>query len=44
MTFQTSEVTIRATTVRRAVLGQCLAGFVLNLGVIEFSINVLGEK
>jgi uncharacterized membrane protein len=44
MTFQTSDVTIRATTVRRAVLGQCLAGFVFNLGVIAFSINVLGAN
>ena len=44
MTFQTSDVTIRAGAVRRAVLGQCLAGFVFNLGVIAFSINVLGAN
>ncbi|KQN92334.1 hypothetical protein ASE95_06195 [Sphingomonas sp. Leaf231] len=44
MTFQTSDVTIRSTAVRRAVLGQCLAGFVFNIGVIAFSINVLGAN
>ena len=44
MTFQTSDVTIRSARVRRAVLGQCLAGFVFNLGVIAFSINVLGAN
>ncbi|VXC73221.1 DUF1345 domain-containing protein [Sphingomonas sp. 8AM] len=44
MTFQTSDVSIRSGTVRRAVLGQCLAGFVFNLGVIAFSINVLGAN
>lgn len=42
MTFQTSDVTIRSGAVRRVVLGQSLAGFVFNLGVIAFSINVLG--
>lgn len=44
MTFQTSDVTIAAAPVRRVVLGQCLAGFVFNLGVIAFSINVLGSS
>ena len=28
--------------IRRIVTGQCLAAFVFNLGVIAFSINVLG--
>ncbi len=44
MTFQTSDVTIRSGAARRVVLGQCLAGFVFNLGVIAFSINVLGAN
>lgn len=44
MTFQTSDVTIASAPVRRVVLGQCLAGFVFNLGVIAFSINVLGSS
>jgi uncharacterized membrane protein len=42
MTFQTSDVTISARGVRRVVLGQCLAAFVFNLGIIAFTINVLG--
>ena len=44
MTFQTSDVTVTAPAIRRVVLGQCLAGFVFNLGVIAFSINVLGAS
>ncbi len=42
MTFQTSDVSISDTRIRRIVTGQCLAAFVFNLGVIAFSINVLG--
>jgi len=42
MTFQTSDVTIRARPVRRAVTGQSLAAFAFNLGVIAFTVNVLG--
>ncbi|WP_375248921.1 DUF1345 domain-containing protein [Sphingomonas sp.] len=42
MTFQTSDVSISSGRVRRVVTGQCLAAFVYNLGVIAFSINVLG--
>lgn len=42
MTFQTSDVTVKDARLRRVVLGQSLAGFVFNLGVIAFSINVLG--
>ena len=42
MTFQTSDVEITEGRVRRIVTGQCLAAFVFNLGVIAFSINVLG--
>lgn len=42
MTFQTSDVTISSRRVRRVVLGQCLAAFVFNLGIIAFTINVLG--
>ncbi|MEI9926827.1 MAG: DUF1345 domain-containing protein [Sphingomonas sp.] len=43
MTFQTSDVTITHVRVRRAVTLHCLAAFVFNLGVIAFSINVLGS-
>lgn len=42
MTFQTSDVSIRSRGIRRVVLGQSLAAFVFNLGVLAFSINVLG--
>ena len=42
MTFQTSDVDITGRSVRRVVIGQCLAAFVFNLGVLAFTINVLG--
>ena len=42
MTFQTSDVDISSQAVRRVVIGQCLAAFVFNLGVLAFTINVLG--
>ena len=42
MTFQTSDVEITSGYMRRVVTGQCLAAFVFNLGVIAFTINVLG--
>ncbi|WP_242097489.1 MULTISPECIES: DUF1345 domain-containing protein [unclassified Sphingomonas] len=42
MTFQTSDVEISSERMRRIVIGQCLAAFVFNLGVLAFTINVLG--
>lgn len=42
MTFQTSDVTITGTAVRRTVLLHCFAAFIFNLGVIAFTINILG--
>ena len=42
MTFQTSDIGIGSRRIRRVVLGHCLAAFVFNLGIIAFSINVLG--
>ncbi len=42
MTFQTSDVDISGRGMRRVVIGQCLAAFVFNLGVLAFTINVLG--
>jgi uncharacterized membrane protein len=42
MTFQTSDVSITARSIRRVVLGHSLAAFVFNLGVLAFTINVLG--
>lgn len=42
MTFQTSDVAIVSRRMRRVVTGQCLAAFIFNLGVIAFTVNVLG--
>lgn len=42
MTFQTSDVNIRSRMLRRVVLLHCFAAFVFNIGVIAFTINVLG--
>jgi len=43
MTFQTSDVEITSRQIRRVALGQCLAAFVFNLGVLAFTINTLGS-
>ena len=42
MTFQTSDVSITETRIRQTVIGHCLIAFVFNIGVLAFSINVLG--
>ena len=42
MTFQTSDVDITSRHIRKVVVGHCLAAFVFNLGVLAFTINVLG--
>lgn len=42
MTFQTSDVEVTATGIRKTVIGHCLAAFVFNIGVLAFTINVLG--
>ena len=42
MTFQTSDVEISGRGIRRVVIFHCLAAFVFNLGVLAFSVNVLG--
>ncbi|MEG3177946.1 DUF1345 domain-containing protein [Sphingomonas sp. RB3P16] len=44
MTFQTSDVEISSRKMRRVALGQCLAAFVFNIGVLAFTINVLGSS
>lgn len=43
MTFQTSDVDTTSGLMRRTVTAHCLAAFVFNLGVIAFTINVLGS-
>lgn len=42
MTFQTSDVTIVSRAMRRIVLFHCVAAFLFNIGVLAFTINVLG--
>ena len=42
MTFQTSDVVIESRALRRVVTLHCLAAFVFNLGVLGFTINILG--
>lgn len=43
MTFQTSDVEITSPAIRRVALFHSLAAFVFNLGIIAFSINILGS-
>ena len=43
MTFQTSDVDIESGRIRRVVTLHCLAAFIFNLGVIAFTINILGS-
>ncbi len=42
MTFQTSDTALTTTRMRRITTLHCLAAFVFNLGVLAFTINVLG--
>lgn len=44
MTFQTSDVNMTSRRMRRVSIGQCLAAFVFNIGVLAFTINVLGSS
>jgi uncharacterized membrane protein len=44
MTFQTSDVTITDPHIRRVVTVHCFAAFVFNIGVLAFTINVLGSS
>jgi uncharacterized membrane protein len=42
MTFQTSDVDIADRHIRNVVTTHCLVAFVFNLGILAFTINVLG--
>ena len=44
MTFQTSDVNITSRTFRRIVIFHTLGAFAFNIGVIAFSINILGNS
>ncbi|MBB3612735.1 DUF1345 domain-containing protein [Rhizobium sp. BK602] len=43
MTFQTSDVTITGSHMRKVVLFHCMAAFIFNMGVLAFTINALGS-
>lgn len=43
MTFQTSDIAVTARPIRKAVLAHSLAAFVFNLGIIAYTINILGS-
>jgi uncharacterized membrane protein len=43
MTFQTSDVQISNQHIRKIMTLHCLAAFVFNIGVLAFTINVLGS-
>jgi uncharacterized membrane protein len=42
MTFQTSDVDIQTTQLRRIATAHSLIAFIFNLGIVAFTINVLG--
>ena len=42
MTFQTSDTAVPSRHIRRVVIFHCFAAFVFNIGVLAFTINVLG--
>ena len=42
MTFQTSDVSVSDRRIRNVVTAHCLVAFVFNLGILAFTINVLG--
>lgn len=44
MTFQTSDVTIRAQPLRHVALLHSFAAFIFNIGVIAFTINAIGDS
>jgi uncharacterized membrane protein len=43
MTFQTSDTDITSRHIRRVTIPHCVAAFIFNLGVLAFTINVLGS-
>ena len=43
MTFQTSDVEITGSHIRKVVLAQSMAAFIFNIGVIAFTVNTIGQ-
>jgi len=44
MTFQTSDTAVTTSAMRRAVTLHSFAAFLFNLGVVAFTINVVGQR
>lgn len=44
MTFQTADITITSEQIRRVSTWQCLEAFIFNIGIIAFTINMLGSN
>lgn len=42
MTFQTSDITIDGSHMRRVALAHCMVAFLFNMGVLAFAVNALG--
>lgn len=42
MTFQTSDVQVRSTEIRQVVTFHCIAAFIFNIGILAFTIGVIG--
>lgn len=42
MTFQTSDIAITGTHLRRVVLGHSMIAFLFNMGILAFTVNALG--
>ena len=42
MTFQTSDIAISGTHLRRVVLGHSMIAFLFNMGILAFTVNALG--
>ena len=43
MTFQTSDVEINGPEMRRVALAHCVFAFIFNIGVLTFTLNILGS-
>lgn len=43
MTFQTSDVQVTSERIRRVVIVHCFAAFIFNIGILAFTIGVIGS-
>lgn len=42
MTFQTSDISVQKSHIRKVMLGQSMAAFFFNMGILAFTVNALG--